>query len=73
VGEGETLSSLSKSLSEVTSQVPSNEKVSEMLTSLNNIKYQNLDTSMSSFAEIVEIMVPQFMHEASTKSLDNRL
>jgi FlaA1/EpsC-like NDP-sugar epimerase len=73
VGEGEVLSSLCKSLSEVTSPTPLAEKVTEVLSGLNDLKYQNLDTSLKTFEEIVKTLVPQFKHEASTKSLDNRL
>jgi FlaA1/EpsC-like NDP-sugar epimerase len=73
VGEGEILSSLSHSLSEVTSQSSIEDEVTNMFNRLNDVKYQNLDTSLKTFEEIVEMLVPQFRHEASTKSLDNRL
>jgi FlaA1/EpsC-like NDP-sugar epimerase len=73
VGKGEVLSSLCNSLSEVASPTPLAEKVTEMLSSLNDLKFQNIDTSLNTFEKIVEILVPQFKHEASTKSLDNRL
>jgi FlaA1/EpsC-like NDP-sugar epimerase len=73
VGEGEVLTSLCNSLSEVTSPIPLAEKVAEMLSTLNDLKFQNIDTSLKTFEEIVGILVPQFQHESSTKSLDNRL
>jgi hypothetical protein len=73
VGKGEVQSSLCNSLSEVASPTPLVEKVTEMLSTLNDLKFQNIDTSLKTFEEIVEILVPQFQHEASTKSLDNRL
>lgn len=73
VGVNEALSSLSPALSEVTSQAAVPAKVAEMLSRLNDIKYQNLDTNMNTFEEIVAMMVPHFKHAASGKSLDNRL
>ena len=73
VGEGEILSSLSNSLSEVASQPSNKDEVIKMLKRLNDVKYQNLDTSLNTYQEIVEMLVPQFMHQASIKSLDDRL
>ena len=72
-GENEEISPLSDSLSEVKSPIPPLHILNEMVSSLNAVKFQNLNTSMEMFEDIVEMMVPQFAHEASTKSLDNRL